>query len=87
MSINFKNDVNDETIKLLKDAFGEPLANDRRTFLFDRLNEIKQPIMKKVANAAKQPATVEIHGHGDIKVLSDGTRYFVTPQGWRKIEE
>lgn len=85
MSMSFTQPVNDETYAKIIKEFGEPVAHDRKTFLFDHPKVIKQQIMKEIANAAKQPATVAVHGHGDIKTMSDGTQYRVTPQGWQKI--
>lgn len=85
MSIQFENPVNDAALEKIKELFGEPVASDRKTLLFDKMGEIRQYEMKEVANLAKQPATVEIHCQGTIKTMSDGTRYEVTPQGWRKL--
>lgn len=85
MSINFEQPVNDAVMEKLKDLFGEPAVNDRKTLLFDRIGTIQQAQMKEVANLAKQPMTVEVHGQGDIKTMSDGTRYEVTPQGWKRL--
>lgn len=85
MSMNFTQPVNDEAFTKIKELFGEPAASDRKTLLFDEMNEIRQKDMKEVANLAKQPVTIEIHGEGEIKTLSDGTRYQVTPRGWRKL--
>ena len=86
MSMQFDNPVNDAALAKIKELFGEPVASDRKTLLFDRMRDIRQHEMKEVANLAKQPATVEIHGQGTIKTMSDGTRYEVTPQGWRKLD-
>lgn len=85
MSMNFNEPVNDAALAMIKDALGEPAATDRKTFLFDKFNEIKQQEMKAIANAARQPATVEINGEGDVKTMADGAQYRVTPQGWQKI--
>jgi len=85
MSINFNEPVNDEAVELVRKEFSKMVTHDRKTFLFDGMTEIKQSTIKKIANAAKQPVTIEINGDGDIKTLSDGTRYQVTPQGWRKL--
>lgn len=86
MSMNFERPVDDdETIEKIKKVFGEPAAHDRKTFLSDRMTEIKQATMNEIANSAKQVTTVEVNGEGDIKTMADGTRYQVTPQGWRKL--
>ena len=87
MSINFENEVNQEAIEKMRKAFGDPVAADGKQFLFDRMQEIKQSDMKAIVNAAKQPAAVELHGEGEIKTMADGTRYEVTPTGWRKLPE
>jgi len=87
MSMNFVNPVNDAALTEIVKEFGPPVATDRKTFLFDRMNKLEQRAMKRIANAAKQPATVEIHAEGDIKIMSDGTRYQVTPTGWKRLDE
>jgi len=85
MSMNFNEPVNDAALARIKELFGEPVASDRKTLLFDHMTEIHSRDMKEIANLAKQPAAIEIHGDGDIKTMGDGTRYQVTPKGWRKI--
>jgi len=39
----------------------------------------------KIANTARQPVSVELNEQGEIKTMSDGTKYQVTPSGWKKI--
>jgi hypothetical protein len=87
MSMNFQDPVNNEAFAKIFEEFGDKIvANDRKTFLLEKVEALNQAQMKAIANAAKQPATVEMHGEGDVKVMSDGTMYRVTPQGWQKIE-
>lgn len=86
MSIQFDDPVNEETRQRIREAFGEAVASDEKTFLFDNMREIHQKTMKEIANTAKQPATVGLHRQGEIVTLSDGSRYEVTPRGWRRIE-
>jgi len=85
MSINFNDPMNDKARSVIHELFGEPAAEDDRHALFDKIGTIRQQDMKRIANAAKQAATLEIHDKGDIKVMSDGTRYIVTHDGWRKL--
>lgn len=85
MSMNFKEPLSDEAFAKIKKFFGEPAAGDRKTLLFNEMKVIDSSAMTEIANTAKQPATIELHGNGEIKTLSDGTRYQVTPQGWRKL--
>lgn len=85
MSMNFDQPVNDEALAKIKELFGEPIASDRKTILFDHLIRLRQQDMKIVATLAQQPARIELHGEGEIKTMSDGTRYQVTSQGWRKL--
>lgn len=87
MSINFERDVSDSTIEKIRECFGDPVAWDRKQFLFNNMREIRQSEMREVAKTARQPATVEIHGDGEIKTMADGTRYEVTPNGWRRLPE
>lgn len=86
MSMSFDKEVNEKTKALIKEMFGEPAAEDGKTFLFDEMRSFRQQEMKEIANAANQPATVGIHGEGEIVTMSDGTEYKATPQGWRKVD-
>lgn len=79
--------MNDETSEMIAEKFkGAVAALDDKTALINGLVDIKQKDMKEIANTAKQPVSVEMHGDGEIKTLSDGTRYQVTNQGWRKLD-
>ena len=84
MSINFKDEVGEDVLEEMKRFFGEQTPMDRNTALIDaKLIDSRE--MKKLANLANQPVSVELHGAGEIKTLSDGTKYQVTPQGWKKL--
>lgn len=85
MSINFQNPPNPEAYARMLKAFGEPAAKSDREFLFDRIQTIEQREMRELTNVAKQPVTVELHDVGEIKTMSDGSRYEVTAGGWRKL--
>lgn len=88
MAISFQDPVNNETFAKIMEEFGDKVVtNDRKTFLLTNVDEINQKLMKEIANTAKQPATVELCSEGEIKTMSDGTRYRVTPRGWQKIDE
>ena len=85
MSITFDGKPNKEALAAMKAFFGQPVAADEKTFLFDNLPPLEGRQLSKIANKAGQTVTVGLHGEGEIKTLSDGTQYKVTPQGWRKI--
>ena len=85
MSITFDRPIDAKTLEAMLKLFGEPAAVDDRTALYDTLKPIIGRKVSALARTAKQPVTVSFHDEGDIKILSDGTRYRVTPQGWRKI--
>ena len=86
MDISTPEPMNDEMQEKLKEMFGEPFAQDERTALMDKLIDIDRKQMTDLANIAKQPISVGIQGVGEIKTLSDGTRYQVTDRGWKKLE-
>jgi hypothetical protein len=87
MAMSFSNPVNDAALAKIAEEFGDKIVtHDRKTFLLDKVEFLNQQVMKEIANTAKQPATVELCGEGDIRVMSDGTRYRVTPDGWKKVE-
>lgn len=87
MSIGFNEPMNDAARKMLKEIYGNPVAEDEKTMLFDQTKDIEQRDMKAVANAAGQPATVELHALDEIKTMSDGRKYRVTPNGWKRITD
>lgn len=85
MSIQFEKSMNAETRDFILRAFGEKVVvMDDKNALLENFEVLDQKVMKEVAKTAKQPATVGIHGEGDVVKMSDGTEYIVTPHGWRK---
>jgi hypothetical protein len=58
---------------------------DETKILFNDVLKIDQRKMTALANAAKQPVTIEFNEEGEVKEMSDGTKYRVTPNGWVKI--
>jgi len=77
--------MNNEVREKILEMFSEDVAGmDEKTALINK-TEFTQRGMKELANIAKQPATLEIHNEGDVKTMSDGTQYRVTPTGWVKI--
>jgi len=85
VSMSFERPVNAEAMAKIKEAFGAHAASDGKTLLFNNMTGFNSRQMTEIANAAGQPATVELHADGDIKVMADGTRYRVTKQGWQRL--
>lgn len=85
MSMNFEQDLDPKARALIEEFFGKPVAEDNKTLLFDKLKILDSRTMAKIANEAKQPVQIELHGEDEIKTLSDGTRYRVTDRGWVKL--
>lgn len=85
MSINTEQPMNAATAARLREMFGEPVAADPKTMLFDKLKALDQREMSDVARIAGQPVTVEVNGPGEVKTMSDGSKYQVTSQGWKKL--
>jgi len=96
MSMNFDNPMNKETRDKITEMIEKgdlpvPVASDEKTLLFDEQLNLQAKKMADLANTAKQPLSVEVNGvdvegNADIKELSDGTKYKVTPRGWQKVE-
>ena len=85
MSVNFEDPMNKEARAMLKKLFGEPVAQDEFKQLFNnRMEKIQQQEMKKLANAAGQPVTVELNSIGDRKDVG-GIVYELDEVGWRKL--
>jgi len=87
MSIEFNSQINPEAMEMLGKLFDSHIsAMDNKTVLLKNMDVIKQSEMKQIVNAANQPAVLEINNIGEIKTMSDGTRYEVTKSGWKKLE-
>lgn len=87
MSFNFNEPIGPEASSMLRELFGKPVAEDGKTFLFDELAPMHQRKMTELANKAGQPVEVQLNSEGEIKTMRDGTRYQVTPKGWRKLTD
>lgn len=87
-SINFQEPYSEETRKKLEEVFGKAAGFDPRTLLFDheQMQSIDTKLMSTVARQEKQPVDVSLHAPGEIKTMSDGTKYQVDEHGsWRRI--
>ena len=82
MSINFDEDMNPEARELVKKL--KPIAMDNRQALLNHMELIKQKEMKHIANAAKQPMTLEINKIGDRKIVGDIV-YELRKEGWYRL--
>lgn len=85
MSINFNDTPNPAALEFMEELMGEAQFSDGKSFLYDDMTEVNQREMKELANKAEQPVTVELHGEGEIKTMTDGTQYRVTRRGWVKV--
>ena len=83
--LRFEHPIDDTTLDLIKEEFGDPKFHDRRQMLFDDMPVINGSKMRDIVKAAKQTAVIEINSEGDIATMADGTRYRVTARGWQKI--
>lgn len=91
MSMNFNDPMNDEALEMFRQMVDagdlpQPVAMDDRRALFNDALKMEQKKMGDLARAAKQPITVELNEEGEIKEMSDGTKYRVTSRGWVKID-
>ncbi len=86
-SINFQEPYSEESAKRLRELFGEPAAFDALKLLY---NHSEQPIVGKdlsaIARKEKQIVELQLHAPGEVKEMSDGTKYQVDEKGnWRRI--
>jgi len=85
MSMNFDNPLTEEQQKIrdsfLKDAL---VAGDAKTALLNN-TVIQREQMSKLAYELEQVVTIEINDIGDIKTMTDGTQYKLSPTGWKKL--
>lgn len=85
MSIQFERPLTEEQQESMKEMFGDRLAaSDERVALLNDRN-IYASEMKELANKTGQRVSVELNDNDDVKEMSDGTKYVVTPAGWKKI--
>ena len=85
MSVNFEKPLSDEQQEIVKEFFGERLETmDEQTALLNT-NQLFGNEMCNLARELNQVVTAELNQGGEIKTLSDGSRYQVTPEGWRKL--
>lgn len=82
--ISYQNQPNAEATSFMQGLFGNPVAGDGQSFLYESV-EIEPQAMQELAVKAQQPVTVELHAEGEIKTMADGTQYQVTKRGWRKV--
>ena len=91
MSIQLHRPISEETAKAMREALGldKPVATDLRQFLFDNIPpaSIEPDAVKAVEKITLREAKIQIHQFGDIVTMSDGTKYEVTSQGWKKQKE
>lgn len=85
MSMNFESPITPEQRAMIEELFGKPAAADDKTLLFDDMKVIESKVMGNIARATNQPVRIELHGSGEIRTLADGSRYEVTPAGWKKL--
>lgn len=84
MSMSFQNELTEDKQSFVRDILKEQVvAIDERTALLK--GELLQSKMKQVANELNEPVSVELNEVGEIKTMSDGSRYKVTKQGWLKL--
>lgn len=84
MSVNFTFPVGQGVKDMLREALGQPVAADNKTFLHDRLNQLDQRVMSQIAQKANQPVTVGVNDIGDIKVVQ-GVQWRLEKTGWMRV--
>ncbi len=67
MSVIFEKEIDEESIKRLLEIFGNPVADYKKTFLFDKIEKLDQKVMGELARQTGQPVTVELNDKGTTK--------------------
>lgn len=84
MSISFDDDMGSEISTRLQRMF-DVKAIDKRVALLNNVQQaLDQTKMKELANAAKQPVTVEVNSIGDRKEVG-GVVYELNDKGWQRL--
>lgn len=87
MSISTQSPMNPEFLKKLEELQGKPAVSDATTALYDQLCAMTSKQGGDLARAQGEPVSVELNEIGDIRTLADGSRYQVTPHGWKKLKD
>lgn len=91
MSVTLHKPISEETAKAMRKMLGcdEPVATDLQQFLFDNIppTSIGPDAVKSIEKITLCEAKIQTHQVGDIVTMSDGTKYEVTSQGWKKQKE
>jgi len=87
MSIQFDKPITEEHQEFIREVMGRQVEVLDDSLMLLKSGIIDQKKMKEIANETNQVVTVELNEPGEIKTMSDGTRYQVTSRGWRKIED
>ena len=83
MSMNFREPISDEAIERMKAMF-DVAHNDKKTFLL-RDSSINQKQCSDIAKMTGQISQLELNQRGDIKELSDGRKFMLKAEGWKKL--
>ena len=82
MSVNFENEISEEAAARLREIFGEPVEDDQKTFLFDKIEELDRRAMGDLASLTGQPVSVELNDIGTIKNVG-GLDFKLLEEGWK----
>ena len=83
MSVNFPEKIDDKAHAMLQDIFGDSVAEDRKTYLFDKIGDLNRRKMSDLAKATGQPVSVELNDVGDAKTVGDDL-FRLLEEGWEK---
>ncbi len=85
MSIQFDEPLNSEQQKVMNNIlYPHVITSDERQALLDT-TVIQQTQMRELARKMHQVVVVEVDELGEIKTMSDGTKYQATKEGWVKL--
>lgn len=83
MSMSFKNALSDEQCQAMEELFNVKAHDGKEFLLDDSVFDSKKG--GDVARMTGQIAELELNNKGDVKELSDGSKYEATEKGWVKI--
>ena len=59
---------------------------DVKNVLLEKIGDFEQQQMEDIKYRAVKPVETKLYDENDIVEMTDGTKYKVTPEGWRKVE-
>ena len=87
MGMHFEEPMDEATALEIRKTFEQKIAvMDAKNVLLEKIGDFEQQQMEDIKYRAVKPVETKLYDENDIVEMTDGTKYKVTPEGWRKVE-